>query len=220
MTGEPVRPTVFVADDDEAVLDSLRLLLESSGLTVACFASGEALLTALGEGGAAPTPDCAVVDVRLPGLSGLELQQQLRQSERDLPVILITGHGDIEMAVRAIKAGAFDFIEKPFADSRLLDSIAAATAGAARRRMETEGTSALAARRTELSERQRQVMDLVVDGLVNKEIASRLGISSRTVEIYRARVMGKMGARNLAELVRMALMLDNGGEEKQSGGDG
>ena len=161
MTGNPARPMVFVADDDMAVLDSLRLLLESRGLTVACFASGEALLAAFAAGGTAPAPDCAVVDVRLPGLSGLELQQRLRQSERELPVILITGHGDIEMAVRAIKAGAFDFIEKPFDDRRLLDSIAAAAAGAARRRVETEGGAELAARRAELSERQRQVMDLV-----------------------------------------------------------
>ncbi|MCC7016506.1 MAG: response regulator transcription factor [Rhodospirillales bacterium] len=210
------RSTIFVADDDEAVLDSLRLLLEGHGYAVTCFATGEALLKTLEAPDVAP--DCAVVDVRLPGLSGLELQQQLHQRRKDLPVIIITGHGDIDMAVRALKAGAFDFIEKPFDQGRLLDGIADALAGTIRHRSETEQISALAARRAELSERQRQVMDLVVEGMANKEIAGRLGISPRTVEIYRARVMEKMGARNLAELVRLSLLLD-GGEDRRSGGN-
>ncbi len=212
MTDSRNPSAIFVADDDEAVLDSLRLLLESRGYAVACFASGEALLAALDRPDA--SPDCAVVDVRLPGLSGLELQQRLRQRDRELPVIIITGHGDIEMAVRALKAGAFDFIEKPFDDRRLLDSLAAAATDSTRRRLETEGASALADRRAELSERQRQVMTLVVDGMANKEIATRLGISPRTVEIYLARVMEKMGARNLAELVRMALVLEGNGDRR------
>ena len=212
MTDSRNPSAIFVADDDEAVLDSLRLLLESRGYAVACFASGEALLAALDRPDA--SPDCAVVDVRLPGLSGLELQQRLRQRDRELPVIIITGHGDIEMAVRALKAGAFDFIVKPFDDRRLLDSLAAAATDSTRRRLETEGASALADRRAELSERQRQVMNLVVDGMANKEIATRLGISPRTVEIYRARVMEKMGARNLAELVRMALVLEGNGDRR------
>ena len=203
------RSTVFVADDDEPVLDSLRLLLEGRGYAVTCFASGEALLAALEAPAAAP--DCAVVDVRLPGLSGLELQQRLQQRNRDLPVIIITGHGDIDMAVRALKAGAFDFIEKPFDDRRLLDSIADAMAGATQRKTTTETVAALAARHVELSERQRQVMNLVVEGMANKEIATHLSISPRTVEIYRAKVMEKMGARNLAGLVRMALALEKDG---------
>ena len=148
------------------------------------------------------------MDVRLPGLSGLELQQRLHQRKKELPVIIITGHGDIDMAVRALKAGAFDFIEKPFDDSRLLEGIADAMAGTTQRKAATETISALADRRAELSERQRQVMGMVADGMVNKEIAMRLGISPRTVEIYRAKVMEKMGARNLAELVRMALALE------------
>ena len=202
------RSTVFVADDDEPVLDSLRLLLESHGYAVVCFASGEALLAALDAPDA--VPNCAIVDVRLPGLSGLGLQQRLHQRNKDIPVIIITGHGDIDMAVRALKAGAFDFIEKPFDDRRLLDSITDAMAGTARRRTTTETVAALAARHAELSDRQRQVMNLVAEGMVNKAIAARLGISPRTVEIYRARVMEKMGARNLAELVRMALALDKG----------
>lgn len=204
--------TIFVADDDEAVLDSLRLLLEGHGYAVACFTTGEELLAALEAPDAAP--DCALVDVRLPGLSGLELQQRLRQRDKNLPVIIITGHGDIEMAVRALKAGAFDFIEKPFDESRLLDSLADATAGATRRKAETETATALAGNYAELSERQRQVMDLVVEGMANKEIATRLMISPRTVEIYRAKVMEKMGARNLAELVRMALALEKDGDRR------
>ncbi len=206
MAGNGDRPTVFVADDDEAVLDSLRLLLDGHGYAVAGFASGEALLAALLAPNAAA--DCAVVDVRLPGLSGLDLQIRLKQLNRDLPVIIITGHGDIDMAVRALKAGAVDFIEKPFADRRLLDSIADAIAGAVQRKATTETVAALAARHADLSERQRQVMDLVAEGLANKEIAARLVISPRTVEIYRAKVMEKMGARNLAELVRMALRIE------------
>lgn len=200
------RSMIFVADDDEAVLDSLRLLLEGHGYAVVCFATGEEFLMALEASGA--TPDCAVVDVRLPGLSGLELQQRLRQHDKNLPVIIITGHGDIDMAVRALKAGAFDFVEKPFDEARLLDSLTDATAGATRRKVETETAAALAGNYAELSERQRQVMDLVVEGMANKEIATRLMISPRTVEIYRAKVMEKMGARNLAELVRMALALE------------
>ena len=199
------RPTIFVADDDEAVLDSLRLLLASHRYAAACFASGEALWEALDTPDAAP--DCAVVDVRLPGLSGLELQQRLHQRNKDFPVIIITGHGDIDMAVRALKAGAFDFIEKPFDDGRLLDGIADALVGATRRKAATETVSTLAANYAELSERQRQVMDLVAEGMANKNIAARLGISPRTVEFYRAKVMEKMGSRNLAELVRMALAL-------------
>ncbi len=212
MPDDPVRATIFVADDDEAVLDSLRLLLDGHGYAVAGFASGEALLEALDAPDAAP--DCAVVDVRLPGLSGLELQQRLLQRNRDLPVIIITGHGDIDMAVRALKAGAFDFIEKPFDDGRLLDGLADALAGATRRKAATETVSTTAASYAELSERQRQVMDLVAEGAANKEIAARLGISPRTVEIYRAKVMEKMGARNLAELVRMALALEKNGPQR------
>ena len=212
MPDDPVRATIFVADDDEAVLDSLRLLLDGHGYAVAGFASGEALLEALDAPDAAP--DCAVVDVRLPGLSGLELQQRLLQRNRDLPVIIITGHGDIDMAVRALKAGAFDFIEKPFDDGRLLDGLADALAGATRRKAATETVSTTAASYAELSERQRQVMDLVAEGAANKEIAARLGISPRTVEIYRAKVMEKMGARNLAGLVRMALALEKNGPQR------
>jgi two-component system response regulator FixJ len=205
MPDSGTKPTILVADDDEAVLDSLRLLLESHGYAIAGFATGEALLAAL----AAPaSADCAVVDVRLPGLSGLELQQRVERDNPDLPVIIITGHGDIDMAVRAIKAGAFDFIEKPFTDRRLLDCIAEAIAGAAARKAIVESGATLSARHDELSERQRQVMDLVAQGMMNKEIAARLAISPRTVEIYRARVMEKMGARNLADLVRMALKLE------------
>jgi two-component system response regulator FixJ len=206
------RCSIFVADDDDAVLDSLRLLLDGHGYAVTCFATGEALLEALETPDAAP--DCAVVDVRLPGLSGLELQQRLHQLNKELPVIIITGHGDIDMAVRALKAGAFDFIEKPFDDSRLLEGIADAMAGTTRRKAATETISVLAVSFAGLSERQRQVMDLVADGMANKEIATRLGISPRTVEIYRAKVMEKMGARNLAELVRMALALEKYGDRR------
>lgn len=198
--------TVALIDDDAAVLQSLRLLLEGRGMQVRCFASAESFLQSIGE----EMPKCVVSDVRMPGLTGIELHQELKKRHAPVPVILITGHGDIGMAVNAIKEGAFDFIEKPFDDELLAVSIAIAIEKGQKVRIEQAERESLEARLSELSPRQREVMDLVVQGLANKEIARRLNISPRTVENYRAWAMEKMGARNLADLIRKVLMLSNG----------
>jgi two-component system, LuxR family, response regulator FixJ len=194
---------VVLIDDDAAVLQSLQMLLRHRGLDVRCFTSVESFLQDAGSSGC----DCVVSDVRLPGMSGIDLQRELRRRNPGIPLILITGHGDIDMAVAAIKEGAFDFIEKPFDDERLVASIGDAIARRQRLQSEQDEQAALQARAAELSPRQREVMALVVQGLANKEIAHRLDISSRTVENYRAWVMEKMGANNLADLVRKALIL-------------
>lgn len=198
--------TVALIDDDDAVLRSLRLLLEGRGMQVRCFTSAESFFQAIDE----EMPKCVVSDVRMPGLTGLELQQKLKKRDAAVPVILITGHGDIGMAVNAIKEGAFDFIEKPFDDERLVASIATAIEKAQGARIQQTERADLQARLSELSPRQRKVMELVVEGLANKEIALQLQISPRTVENYRAWVMEKMGAKNLADLVRKALILRDG----------
>jgi two-component system response regulator FixJ len=156
-------------------------------------------------------PACVVSDIRMPGLSGLELQRELSRRDTTVPIILITGHGDIAMAVKAVKDGAFDFIEKPFDDARLVDSIRAAIEAGARQRLRQTEIADLTARASELSPRQREVMRLVAEGLSSKEIALKLDISPRTVENYRAWVMEKMAAGNLADLVRKVVMLQDKG---------
>jgi two-component system response regulator FixJ len=197
---------VALIDDDAAVLDSLRMVLANRGIQVECFSSADAFLARTGL-----TPACIVSDVRMPGLSGLELQNELRRRAIAAPLILITGHGDIAMAVRAIKAGAFEFIEKPFDNEVLLDAIRGAVEGGVREQAHHEKITDWTTRAHELSLRQRQVMGLVADGLSNKEIALKLGLSPRTVENYRAWVMEKMGAKNLADLVRMVVVLETKG---------
>ena len=194
---------IALIEDDEAVLRSLSMLLTKRGHAVKSYRSAEEFLQAL----AANTPLCVVSDIRMPGMSGLELHRTLKRSNPALPVILITGHGDIAMAVEAIKQGAFDFIEKPFDDEQLTARIRSAIESGQRMRAEQEQKTNLAKRMAELSPRQVEVMALVAEGLSNKEIALKLKISPRTVENYRAWVMEKMGANNLADLVRKVMVL-------------
>jgi two-component system response regulator FixJ len=199
---------VALVDDDEAVLDALRLYLERSQVRTACF-RGAADLLALRD--LAQRFDCIVADVRMPGMSGLALVDRLAAAGTAPPVILITGHGDVDMAVAAIKRGAFDFIEKPFDEARLLEAIREAAGRGQQGRSARAALADVQARWASLSERQRQVMDLASTGLSNKEIATQLNISRRTVEIHRAWMMERMGARNVAELVRMAMLLRTAG---------
>jgi len=206
--------TVALVDDDAAVLDSLRMALEREGFAVACFGSAHAFLERFDE----TYFRCIVSDVRMPDLTGLELQHELRTRASSVPLILITGHGDIDMAVRAIKSGAFDFIEKPFDHQRLVESIRGAIADGRHRQSQQAQLADTMARAAELSQRQREVMALVAEGLSNKEIGIRLGLSPRTVENYRAWVMEKMGANNLAKLVRMAVQIE-GAIGKRGPGD-
>ena len=202
LTDAVTKTRIALIDDDPAVLDSLKLYLERQGIVVACYPTADAFIA---EDNA--SLDCVVADVRMPGMSGLDLMRRFADEARATPVILITGHGDIDMAVAAIKLGAFDFIEKPFDEKRLLESIRNAAGAARKMQGEASDLADLRARVASLSERQRQVMELAVTGLANKEIAGHLGISFRTVEIHRAWMMERMGARNLAELVRMDMQI-------------
>ena len=196
---------VALIDDDPAVLDSLTLYFKRQAIVVTCFATADEFIATQ----QCSPFDCVVADVRMPGLSGIDLVRRFAEEGRITPIILITGHGDIDMAVAAIKLGAFDFIEKPFDESRLLESIRNATSEASSKQRTAEDLAQMRARLESLTERQRQVFDLAVAGLSNKEIAERLGISFRTVENHRAWMMERMGARNLAELVRIDMMLKN-----------
>jgi RNA polymerase sigma factor (sigma-70 family) len=189
---------IYVVDDDDAFRDSLRWLLESAGYRVAVFPSAERFLASYRPGPNA----CLLLDVRMPGLSGIELQAELNRRGDAVPIIFITGHGDVPMAVEAVKMGAFDFIEKPCADSRLLALIErVSTQGGTARHEQAQRLSAAVRLRT-LTEREREVLDLVVVGKKNKQIAEGLGISVKTVEAHRARAMEKMGAASIAEVVR------------------
>lgn len=201
---DSTNPTVFVVDDDEAVRDSLSLLLESESLPSRCFASAQEFV----DNWDPAQRGCLLLDVRMPGMSGLELRDWLETVGATLPVIFITGHGDVPMAVEAIKRGAVDFIQKPFNDEELLHRLRQALASEAGEQAERERRDALRRRFETLTPREREVMSLVVGGQVNKVIAQDLEISQRTVEIHRARVMHKMKARSVAALVRMAALLD------------
>jgi RNA polymerase sigma factor (sigma-70 family) len=196
---------IALIDDDSAVLDSLQLYFARRNVKTACFGSAEAFLAAL-DGGA--VLDCIVSDVRMPGMSGLDLVRRLNARRSITPVILITGLGDIDMAVAAIKLGAFDFIEKPFDEGRLLVSIRSAVAVGRQHAKDAAEIEKLRSRFEMLSARQRQVMELAVAGLSNKEIGSQLNISPKTVENHRAWVMERIGAKNLAELVRIAMQIE------------
>ena len=196
--------TIALIEDDEAVLDSLRLLLQGRGFSVRGFSSAEAFLASPQLKSAA----CLVSDVRLPGMTGLELQRMLAAKGFATPIILITGHGDIAMAVAAMREGASDFIEKPYDADRLIASIERTLTSREKMKTDESERLLLSQRTAELSPRQREVMDLVTAGLSSKQIAARLGISHRTVENYRAWVMERMEAGNVAELVRKVLILE------------
>lgn len=195
-------PVVHVIDDDEAVRQSLVFLLASSGVAVRAYDSAGAFLDAL----AAVQPGCVLTDVRMPGMSGLDLQRELLARRIALPVIVMTGHGDVQLAVQAMKAGAVDFIEKPFSDDTILNTIRGALARFARDAEQNGAVTMVEARLKTLTAREREVLDGLVAGLPNKTIAYDLTISARTVEVHRANLMTKMGAASLPELIRMVLL--------------
>ena len=196
--------TIYVVDDDQAVRKSLRFLLQSVGLPTKALASAQEFLA-----GYDPVePGCLVLDVRMPGMSGLELQQELNRRGATIPVIFITGHGDVPMAVEAMQHGAFDFLQKPFRDQDLIDRLQKALAKDARVRSTLKSHQEIHSRLNSLTPREREVMELMVNGKANKVMAADLGVSQRTVEIHRARVMEKSGASSLAHLVRMYLNTD------------
>ena len=197
-------PTVFVVDDDEGVRNSLRFLLKSVGLAAHAFGSASEFLATYRPS----QPGCLVLDVRMPGMSGLELQEQLNLRGAVIPVIFITGHGDIPMAVEAMQQGAFDFLQKPFRDQDLIDRIQRALERDARNRAALDQHARIRERLDSLTPREREVLALMTRGKPNKIMAAELGVSQRTVEIHRARVMEKSGAASLAQLVRMVLDLE------------
>lgn len=203
-TPQPSPATVFVVDDDEAVRDSLALLLRSVELAVATFSSANEFLDSYDPA----APGCLILDVRLPGMSGLELQQRLADDGADLPIVFITGHGDVPMAVRAMRRGAVDFLQKPFSDQELLDRVQQALAEQSQRRQQSESKAEIAQRIGSLTPREHEVMELIVEGLANKVIANRLGTSQRTVEVHRASVMRKMQADSVARLVHLVFAAD------------
>jgi FixJ family two-component response regulator len=191
---------VYVVDDDESLRNALGSLFHSVGIAARGYNSVQDLL----DSPQAEAPGCIVLDVRLPGLSGLDFQDRLDEFGIALPVVLMTGHGDIPMSVRAMKAGAVDFLAKPFRDQDMLDAVAAAIDRDRARRQVEESSAALRARYATLSSREQQVMALVTAGKMNKQAAGDLGLSEITVKIHRGAAMRKMGARTLADLVRMA----------------
>lgn len=197
--------TVFIVDDDEAVRDSLSWLMQSVGLNTETFPSGDAFFHGFGE----DRPGCLLLDIRMPGMSGLELQGVLKDRGFRLPLVIISGHADVPMAVRALKAGAFDFVEKPFNDQLLLDTVQRAIEQDREQRTNLAQIDEWRARLDTLTPREHEVLALVVAGASNKQISMELGVSLKTVEAHRARVMEKLQAESLSHLVRMSLTVAN-----------
>ena len=201
-------PTVYVVDDDVSVREALKNLLQSVGLRVETFDSADKFLS----NKPAAAPSCLILDVRLPGLSGLDLQRQLAQINHEIPIVFITGHGDIPMSVRAIKAGAVEFLTKPFRDQDLLDAVRQAVERDREARSREAEMADLRQRYASLTTREQQVLGFVVRGLINKQIAAEIGISEPTVKLHRGRLMDKMQAESLADLISMAQMLGVAGK--------
>ena len=203
-------PTVYIIDDDASLRDALSSLFRSVGLRVQLFRSAPELL----QSKLAETASCLVLDIRLPGVSGLDFQSELAKASIHVPIIFMTGHGDIPMSVRAMKAGAIDFLTKPFRDQDMLDAVTRALERDRKRRESETAISDLRARFESLTPREREVMGLVTAGLMNKQIAAETGLAEITVKIHRGHVMRKMAARSLADLVRMAESLEIRGEKQ------
>lgn len=199
-----LKQSIYLVDDDDALRDSLAWLLESSGHNIHAFASAEAFLESLDGVGRG----CVLLDVRMGGMSGIELFEQLRAQSFSLPVIFLTGHGEVPMAVEALKRGAYDFIEKPFGDKQLISLVDAALKHERDEHDSLELRGEVGRRFAGLTQREREVLRLILAGRLNKQIADELGISIKTVEVHRARVMEKMGANSVVELVRDVMRID------------
>jgi two-component system response regulator FixJ len=196
-----MKPTVFVVDDDHALRDALVQLLEAAGLQVESHADGPAFLAAYGQG----RPGCLLLDMAMPGMTGLQVQAELKARGLAVPIVFLTGHGDIPMAVRAVQSGAVDFLEKPIQGAALIERVQRALTLDQECRQSQEQVHAVQQRYSRLSPREREVMALAVSGLTCKEIARKLDLSPRTVEVHRTHIMHKMAASSLAELVRMSI---------------
>jgi FixJ family two-component response regulator len=204
---------VYVVDDDPSMQEALKSLLRSEGLDVTVYSSATDFLAAA----PADVPSCVILDVQMPGLSGLDLQRELGSSDRPLPIVFITGHGDIPMSVRAMKAGAVEFLPKPFRDDELIAAVKAALASDRTNRERRHELRSLRSRYEQLTPRERDVLLHVVQGLLNKQVAAALGITEITVKVHRRQAMQKMGAGSLAELVQMATQLGLTAGDRRSG---